>query len=95
MTGSVHGLTLEWLFLHQGALFLQLCVLEGPESLPVCLLHQIFARGHLLVVIAIIILLIITHGYEFHLRLPHVRLLRSWLFHQDTVGVSLHEVDPV
>jgi len=95
MTSSVHGLTLEWLFLHQWALFLQLCVLEGPEPLPVCLLHQIFARGHLLVVVAIIILLIITHGYKFHLRLPHVRFLGSWLLHKDTVGVSLHVVDAV
>ena len=46
-------------------------------------------------VVTIIILLIITHGYKFHLRLPHVRFLGSWLFHQDTVGVSLHVVDAV
>ena len=46
-------------------------------------------------VVTIIILLIITHGYEFHLGFPHVRFLRSWLFHKDTVRVSLHVVDPV
>lgn len=95
MTRSVDGLPLEWLFLHQGPLFLQLSVFQSPESLLVCLLQQILARRHLLMVVAVIILLVITHGYEFHLRLPHVRFLRSWLFHQDTVRISLHVVQPV
>jgi hypothetical protein len=95
VTGFVYWFALKWFFLHQRALLLQFRVLKGSESLSLRLLHQLLAWCHFLVIVTIIILLIITHGYEFDGRLSQVWLLSCGLFDEDTVWVSLHVVTTV